>query len=117
MFAARSMDLIKIWSDTQMKVVADAVQEYHEQVLGLTRDDLKLKCPPAEVLERLLHNSLEVEKFFPPERSENDLISDFEKMETPKLCEVDVKAALEDSKWVTFFQSWVTPENVSSPIL
>ena len=57
-FAARSMGLIEIWSDKQMRVVAAAVQEHHEQVLGLTRDDLKLKCPPAEVLERLLHNSL-----------------------------------------------------------
>ena len=71
-------------------------------MLGLTRDDLKLKCPPAEVLERLLHDSLEDKKFF-PERSGEDSISDFENMATSKFCEVGVKAALEDPKWVTFF--------------
>mmetsp|Transcript_28236 Transcript_28236/g.56588 ORF Transcript_28236/g.56588 Transcript_28236/m.56588 type:complete len:217 (+) Transcript_28236:679-1329(+) len=104
-FAARKMGLLKIANDTEMKIVSAAVQNHHEQTLGLTRDDFKLKCPSAARLQQLLKKSLKYEKKVFPQLDEDALKSDFKNKSTTVLCDVDTAVTLKMPEWQTFFKS------------
>jgi hypothetical protein len=84
-----------------------AIQEYHEQVQGLTIDDLPKDCVSGDELRLMETISLADElllfpSFFNSSEGESALRSKFEEYKTTKLCAVDTEAVLRVPSWRAF---------------
>ena len=90
-----------------MDFAKSEIQKHQEVKLELTRDDLKLICLSDKTLQHFLKRSLDYELALYPNRNGIDLISDFAKLSTSVMCQVDLNAVLMNREWIVFSDFWM----------
>jgi len=110
-YAAMKAGLVEIKTSKRMHDITRAAKRHQEEVLGLTAKDFPRACPSSEILEKIWQISMEAEMEFFPEQVNGtdeglpDLRSDFENAATSTLCHADIDAIIQESEWISFFES------------
>jgi hypothetical protein len=110
-YNAMKQGLIDINTDQQLDAVSNAVQEYQEGTMGLTKNDFPMICLSPEVEGWLLDISLMIEEellpeFFVTPLGEEALRVSFAEHNKTDLCKLDVDEVLNDDVWVDFFSKY-----------
>ena len=109
-YAAWKKGMVNVKTDEDLKKVTQAIQEYQEDTLHLTKKDFPMICLSPEAEKWLLQVSLEAEEklvpeFFKTPLGKEGLLAEFEEKSKFDLCKIDSEKTLEDRTWVQFFKN------------
>lgn len=97
--------------DMSIKELGIVIQNYHEKIMGRSMYSFDyMICPNDNVLNELLQKTLDTElEYFPDfynTHGKQEIIEQFDKEKTSKLCHVNATAVLlYDNEWKSYFQS------------
>lgn len=100
----------KYKSPQDLKIVVDQIKTHQEEIFGLSRNEgFQMECLSHDHLNALFNKSKEIEKslfpdFYSSVLGEANMLSDFEKQRTTKLCDIDLEGTLNKSEWQFFFK-------------
>jgi len=101
----------------RQRLLALAIQEHQERVLGKSHLDFNLVCPSVDNLEKLLHHSLQLEEELLPDEfvdMEEEHVAGFQSLVSSKAyCSIDTETVLKQKEWHEFFLQYPTATSSS----